>query len=121
MKPSAGVCRFPARLVRIISRSRMRQSREAKSFGRATAQGFSDSPAREDLRPEWPAYDTNFKMNPPLRSARDREAVLAGLVDGTIEVLCAVITRRTATTKRKLSLIMLPSASRDSKPSWPSR
>src|SRR5581483_6660239 len=40
-------------------------------------------------RPEWPAYDTNFKMNPPLRSAADREAILAGLVDGTIEVLCS--------------------------------
>jgi dihydroorotase len=39
--------------------------------------------------PEWPAYDTNFKMNPPLRSARDREAILTGLVDGTIEILCS--------------------------------
>ncbi len=39
--------------------------------------------------PEWPAYDTNFKMNPPLRSARDRSAILAGLADGTIEILCS--------------------------------
>lgn len=39
--------------------------------------------------PAWPAYDTNFKMNPPLRSARDREAILAGLADGTIEILCS--------------------------------
>jgi dihydroorotase len=39
--------------------------------------------------PEWPAYDTDFKMNPPLRSAADREAVLEGLVDGTIEILCS--------------------------------
>ena len=39
--------------------------------------------------PEWPAYDTNFKMNPPLRSASDREAILAGLADGTIEILCS--------------------------------
>jgi dihydroorotase len=37
----------------------------------------------------WPAYDTNFKMNPPLRSARDREAILEGLADGTIEILCS--------------------------------
>jgi dihydroorotase len=28
-------------------------------------------------------------MNPPLRSARDREAVLEGLADGTIEILCS--------------------------------
>ena len=39
--------------------------------------------------PAWPAYDTHFKMNPPLRSARDREAILAGLADGTIEILCS--------------------------------
>ena len=40
-------------------------------------------------RPSWPVYDTNFKMNPPLRSAEDREAILEGLADGTIEVLCS--------------------------------
>jgi hypothetical protein len=28
-------------------------------------------------------------MNPPLRSAKDREAILEGLADGTIEVLCS--------------------------------
>jgi len=39
--------------------------------------------------PSWPNYDTNFKMNPPLRSARDREAILEGLTDGTIEILCS--------------------------------
>jgi dihydroorotase len=39
--------------------------------------------------PNWPSYDTNFKMNPPLRSAKDREAILEGLVDGTIEILCS--------------------------------
>jgi dihydroorotase len=32
-------------------------------------------------------YDTNFKMNPPLRSASDREAVLAALADGTIDAI----------------------------------
>ncbi len=39
--------------------------------------------------PEWSAYDTKFKMNPPLRSAADREAILDGLADGTIEILCS--------------------------------
>jgi dihydroorotase len=39
--------------------------------------------------PVWPAYDTNLKMNPPLRSARDREAILQGLADGTIDILCS--------------------------------
>ena len=39
--------------------------------------------------PQWPVYDTNFKMNPPLRTARDREAILAGLVDGTLEIIAS--------------------------------
>jgi dihydroorotase len=52
--------------------------------GRAVG-GFTDG----QPRPAWPVYDTNFKMNPPLRSARDREAILEGLADGTIEVLCS--------------------------------
>jgi dihydroorotase len=39
--------------------------------------------------PAWPAYDTNFKMNPPLRSASDRDAILEGLADGTIAILCS--------------------------------
>jgi dihydroorotase len=37
--------------------------------------------------PKWPSYDTNFKMNPPLRSHHDRDAILDGLVDGTLEIL----------------------------------
>jgi dihydroorotase len=32
-------------------------------------------------------YDTNVKMNPPLREAADREAMLQGLEDGTVDVI----------------------------------
>ncbi|MBN2068611.1 MAG: dihydroorotase [Opitutales bacterium] len=32
-------------------------------------------------------YDTHFKMNPPLRSKRDQEALIAGLLDGTIDCI----------------------------------
>ena len=32
-------------------------------------------------------YDTNVKMNPPLREAVDRDAMLAGLADGSIDVI----------------------------------
>ena len=42
---------------------------------------------RDGKFPQWPSYDTNFKMNPPLRSARDREAILEGVIDGTLEIL----------------------------------
>ncbi|MBN1758214.1 MAG: dihydroorotase [Chitinispirillaceae bacterium] len=34
-------------------------------------------------------YDTNKKMNPPLRTARDRQAVIDGLVDGTIDAIAS--------------------------------
>jgi dihydroorotase len=32
-------------------------------------------------------YDTNAKMNPPLRETADREAMLAGLKDGSVDVI----------------------------------
>jgi dihydroorotase len=32
-------------------------------------------------------YDTNAKMNPPLRTEQDKEAVCQGLADGTIDVI----------------------------------
>jgi dihydroorotase len=32
-------------------------------------------------------YDTNFKMNPPLRDEADRDAMLEGIVDGTVDVI----------------------------------
>jgi dihydroorotase len=32
-------------------------------------------------------YDTNVKMNPPLREAADRDAMLAGIADGSIDAI----------------------------------
>jgi dihydroorotase len=32
-------------------------------------------------------YDTNTKMNPPLREARDRDAMLAGIADGSVDAI----------------------------------
>lgn len=32
-------------------------------------------------------YDTNFKMNPPLRTEEDRQALIAGLRDGTLDCI----------------------------------
>jgi dihydroorotase len=57
--------------------------------GKQILQALDPRPSTLDSLPNWPSYDTNFKMNPPLRSARDREAILEGIVDGTIEVLCS--------------------------------
>lgn len=33
------------------------------------------------------SYDTNFKMNPPLRAVADRDAMLEGLADGSIDAI----------------------------------
>src|SRR5438094_3752889 len=46
--------------------------------------GYANGGAK---KPAWPAYDTNFKMNPPLRSGQDRKAIIEGMVDGTLEIL----------------------------------
>jgi dihydroorotase len=37
----------------------------------------------EDLR----TYDSNFKVNPPLRTADDRDALVEGLADGTVDAV----------------------------------
>lgn len=34
-------------------------------------------------------FDTNYKVNPPIREKADREALIKGLNDGTIDVLCS--------------------------------
>ena len=34
-----------------------------------------------------PGLDTNYKMNPPLRGKKDLEALIAGLLDGTIDFI----------------------------------
>ena len=55
--------------------------------GKAGSSFYAALP-REHI-PSWPAYDTNFKMNPPLRTAADRHAILEGVVDGTLEIICS--------------------------------
>ena len=34
-------------------------------------------------------FDTNFKMNPPLRAQRDVDALLEGIADGTLDILAS--------------------------------
>ena len=34
-------------------------------------------------------YDSNFRLDPPLRGQRDRDAIRAGLLDGTIDAICS--------------------------------
>lgn len=42
-----------------------------------------------DVSPGKHPYDSNFKMNPPLREEEDRQAILEGLADGTIEIIAS--------------------------------
>lgn len=48
-----------------------------------------------------PNGNTNFKMNPPLRSREDRRRLLKGVVDGTITVLATDHAPHTATDKNR--------------------
>ncbi len=60
----------------------------SEKFWREDGAGIATMGAIEN-KPAWPSYDTNFKMNPPLRSAKDRQAILEAVADGTIEVICS--------------------------------
>lgn len=44
-------------------------------------------------------FDTNYKMNPPLRSEEDRQALIGGLADGTITVIATDHAPHTPTAK----------------------
>ncbi len=60
--------------------------REAKARGvRVTAEACPHhfTLTDESLR----GFDSNFKMSPPLRTAKDVEGILAGLADGTIDCI----------------------------------
>ena len=60
--------------------------REAKSRGiRVTAEATPHHLALTDA--SLATYDTNFKMNPPLRTEADRKAIIAGLRDGTLDCI----------------------------------
>ena len=34
-------------------------------------------------------YDSNYRLEPPLRGQRDRDAITQGLIDGTIDAICS--------------------------------
>lgn len=64
----------------------VRLIRQAKAIGiRVTAEVCPHHLllSEEDI----PGLDANWKMNPPLRSPRDVEAVIAGVEDGTIDMI----------------------------------
>jgi dihydroorotase len=60
--------------------------RQAKAKGvRVTAEATPHHIALTDA--SLSTYDTNFKMNPPLRTEADRKAIIGGLRDGTLDCI----------------------------------
>lgn len=70
----------------IGTKESVRVVRDAKKAGiRVTAEVTPHHLLLSDS--DIPGLDTNYKMNPPLRSPEDREALLEGLRDGTIDFI----------------------------------
>jgi dihydroorotase len=64
--------------------------RRARRRGvRATAEVTPHHFALTDSAVSEGGYDTNTKMNPPLRSEEDRRALLEGLTDGTVDAIAS--------------------------------
>jgi dihydroorotase len=71
------------------ARASMRAVRKAKEAGiRVTCEVAPHHFTLTDEALSAPIpYDTNVKMNPPLRETADRDAMLAGITDGTVDVI----------------------------------
>jgi dihydroorotase len=70
----------------VSSRNAIEILRRAKARGvRVTAEACPHHLALTD--DALATYDTHFKMNPPLRTEEDRVALIAGLRDGTLDIL----------------------------------
>ncbi len=76
----------PVHIAHVSTRESVRAIRDAKKRGvPVTAEtaphyfSLTDASIKD--------YNTNSKMNPPLRTEQDREAICQGLVDGTIDVI----------------------------------
>jgi len=73
-------------LQHISSKNAVDLIRRAKSRGvKITAEATPHHIALTDECIE--GYDPKFKMNPPLRTAEDQEAIIEGLKDGTIDII----------------------------------
>jgi dihydroorotase len=76
-----------------IAHMSARQTLDAVRYGKARGAKVTCevAPHHFILTDEWlaspVAYDTNVKMNPPLRETADRDAMLQGIVDGSVDVI----------------------------------
>ncbi|MGC8990729.1 MAG: dihydroorotase [Verrucomicrobiia bacterium] len=61
----------------------------SEEFWREDGRSLLSKMGQTEAPPSWPCYDPNLKMNPPVRSTADREALLEALADGTITVVAS--------------------------------
>ena len=69
----------------LSAKASLEQVRSAKSRGLYVT--CEVTPHHFTLIDEDVTYDSRFKMNPPLAAREDREALLAGLADGTVDAI----------------------------------
>ncbi len=80
----------PYHVCHMSARQSLRAVRDAKARGttNVTCEVAPHHFVLTDESLETPIrYDTNVKMNPPLREAADRDAMLEGIADGTVDVI----------------------------------
>jgi dihydroorotase len=82
----AGLTEGRVHIAHMSARGSLRAVRAGKARGiRVTCEVTPHHVILTDAALE--GYDTNVKMNPPLREAADRDAMLEGLVDGTVDAI----------------------------------
>jgi dihydroorotase len=72
-------------IAHLSAKASLEQVRWAKSRGMRVS--CEVTPHHFTLIDENVTYDSRFKMNPPLAAREDREALLAGLADGTVDAI----------------------------------
>jgi dihydroorotase len=72
-------------IAHLSARASLDLVREARDRGLAVT--CEVTPHHFTLVDEDVGYDTHFKMNPPLGSSEDREGLLVGLADGTVDAI----------------------------------
>jgi len=78
-------------IAHLSTRGSLRAVRDARARGvRVTCEVTPHHFTLTDEQLKAPlSYDTNLKMNPPLREAADRDALAAGLADGTVDAIAS--------------------------------
>ena len=79
----------PVHICHMSARQSLRAVREGKNRGvRVTCEVAPHHFTLTDALLDGPVkYDTNLKMNPPLREEADRDAMLDGIADGTVDII----------------------------------